>query len=334
MNKLLALLALFLLPSLALASPEALLAAGRLILGGHTESPPPLAPDDPAWDRAPEARLVLYPQQGIAPGFDTASMLPVGAKILVGAGQLAVWLTWRDAGEDRVDRRATHRFADAAAVQFPVDPVAGLPYVGMGEPHQPVTLWFWRAGGKAERLAARGFGTLETAPGPLPEVQARRTQAGWRLVLRGPLPRLADPLLLALAIWDGVEDGRNGRKHLSHWIAVRLPSLAPDAALYQRLAEEARIAGDAERGRRLAAERGCAGCHKLPGSGTNALAPGLLQAGGIHWPGYLRRAVAEPSGFIVPGERYAAAEGLSIMPKETWAPDALEDLVAYLMTLR
>jgi len=333
MNKLILLL-LFVLPPFALASPEALQAAGRLLQGVHTEEAPPLSPDDPAWARAPEARLKLYPQHSIAPGMEATSTLPVEVRILANAGQLAIRLTWRDASEDRVDAHATHRFADAAAVQFPVDTAAGLPYIGMGGPHQPVSLWFWRAGGKSERLAANGFGTLAPAPGPVPEVQALRTAEGWRLVLRGPLPGAADPLVLALAVWDGAEQGRDGRKHLSPWYAVRLPGLTPDMALYRRLAEEDRTTGNAERGRQLVAAHGCAGCHELPGSGANALAPSLLLAGGIHWPGYLRRSVADPSGFIVPGERYRLSEGVSLMPKETWVPESLEDLVAYLMTLR
>jgi DMSO reductase family type II enzyme heme b subunit len=265
--------------------------------------------------------------------------LPVEVKVLAGAGQLALRLAWPDASEDPVDARATHRFADAAAVQFPADAASGLPYIGMGEPRRPVNLWFWRAGGKSERLAANGFGTLAPAPDTssktqAPEAQAQRGKEGWQLVLRGPLPSPAAPLVLALALWDGAEEGRDGRKHLSPWFAVRLPGLTPDPALYRLLAEEARVSGKPERGRQLAAGHGCAGCHALSGDSASTLAPGLLQAGSIHWPSYLRRSVTDPSGFIVPGARHMAGEGVSLMPKETWTPEALEDLVAYLMTLQ
>ncbi|MDP2030159.1 MAG: ethylbenzene dehydrogenase-related protein [Thiobacillus sp.] len=314
-------------------------AAGRLIQGGRTEAAPPLSPDDPAWARAPAARLTLTPQRSIAPGMGNVAALPVEVKVLTGAGQLALRLAWRDASEDRVDRKATHRFADAAAVQFPADAAAGLPYIGMGEPRRPVNLWFWRAGGTSERLAANGFGTLAPAPDTssktqAPETQAQRGKDGWQLVLRGPLPSPADPLVLALAVWDGAEEGRDGRKRLSPWFVVRLPGLKPDPAQYRLLKEEARVSGKPERGRQLVAGHGCAGCHTLSPDSAATLAPSLLQAGNIHWPGYLRRSVTDPSGFIVPGAGHTAGAGVSLMPKETWSPEALEDLVAYLMTLQ
>jgi DMSO reductase family type II enzyme heme b subunit len=330
---------LLFLPTLAQASPGALQAAGRLISGGHTEAAPPLSPDDSAWAHAPEARLALAPQRNIAPGMGNASALPVEVKVLAGAGQLALRLAWPDASEDWVDARATHRFADAAAVQFPVDVAAGLPYIGMGEPRHPVNLWFWRAGGNPERLAANGFGTLAPAPDTssktqAPETQVLRGKDGWQLVLRGPLPSPEDPLVVALAVWDGAEEGRDGRKYLSPWFAVRLPGLNPDPDRYRSLTEEARVSGKSERGRQLAQEHGCAACHALSPDSASALAPALFQAGSVHWPGYLRRSLTDPSAFIVPGARHTAGEGISLMPKETWTPESLEDLVAYLMTLQ
>ena len=56
------------------------------------------------------------------------------------------------------------------------------------------------------------------------------------------------------------------------------------------------------------------------------LGPSLAQAGGIHWPGYLRRAILEPAAFRVPG--YATA-----MPALPLQANEVEDLVAYLMSL-
>ncbi|MBU1664172.1 MAG: cytochrome c, partial [Gammaproteobacteria bacterium] len=73
---------------------------------------------------------------------------------------------------------------------------------------------------------------------------------------------------------------------------------------------------------RLYAEHGCAACH-TPGAG---LGPDLTHVGGIHWPGYLRRALHEPAAFLVPG--YAA-----IMPAPPLRPEEMEDLVAYLLSL-
>ncbi|HRH82562.1 MAG TPA: cytochrome c, partial [Thiobacillaceae bacterium] len=102
-----------------------------------------------------------------------------------------------------------------------------------------------------------------------------------------------------------------GKKHLSAW-----QPLAADAP-------EESSKGDPARGARLYTEHACAGCH-APGVWVG---PGLSHAGGIHRPGYLRRALREPAAHVVPG--YAA-----IMPALPLDPQALEDLVAYLATLK
>lgn len=276
---------------------------------------PPLDPADPAWAQAPAAHVLLYPQ-ATAPDGPGGAPLPLEARVLRGGGQLAVRLAWADATENLANPRATDRFADAVAVEF-APPGKTLPYVGMGEPKKPVTLWLWRAGGNAERLAARGFGSLARQVGPLPDARARRSAEGWEIVLRGR-PDGA-PAALAFAAWDGADNGRAGRKYLSTWQA-----LAPSGgALPAALREEARLGGDAARGARLFSERGCVGCH----APSVHVGPDLAYAGGIHWPGYLRRAVREPGAFLVPG--YPA-----IMPALDLRPEEVEDLVAHLMSLR
>ena len=287
----------------------------RSIQIDQTSGTPPLDPGDPAWTRAPVATVRLYPQ-ATAPGGPGGSALMLEARILRGGGWLAVRLAWPDAGEDVADARTTHRFADAAAVQFAP---AGdtLPYVGMGEPGRPVQVWFWRAGQPAERLSAQGFGSLARQAGAPPEAQAQRSATGWTVVLRGKTdaPAVA---AVAFAAWDGAEDGRAGRKRLSAWQALAGPGGTIPAALR----EEARLSGDPARGERLYTERGCIACH-APSAG---LGPNLAQSGGIHWPGYLRRAIREPAAFSVPG--YA-----SIMPTLPLQRLEIEDLAAYLMTL-
>jgi len=268
---------------------------------------PPLDPADPAWGQAPALAVTLYPQSTV-PGGPTGGPLPLEARRLAGDGLWAVRLAWPDATEDRMDARATHRFADAVAVQF-APPGLPLPYVGMGEPERAVRLWFWRAGGPVERLSARGFGSLAREAGPAPEARAQRTATGWTVVLRGA----AEPAAaVAFAAWDGAGNGRAGKKRLSAWQA-----LTADAAA------EASHGGDAARGARLYAEHGCAGCH-APGVWTG---PDLSHAGGVHAPAYLRRAIREPAAFLVPG--YPA-----IMPAPELTPVEVENLVAYLMTLR
>ncbi|MDO9224863.1 MAG: c-type cytochrome [Pseudomonadota bacterium] len=287
---------------------------------GESAGPPPLDPLDAAWTGAPAAAVPLYPQATAPGGLSRAypkghkSPLLQEARVLRGGGKLALRLAWPDATADLADPRATDRFADAAAVQFaPVD--ATLPYVGMGEPGRPVRVWLWRAGRPAESLTAQGFGSLARQPNEAVEAQARRTATGWAVVLRGK--ESADrPAAVAFATWDGAEEGRAGRKRLSAWRA--LAGMEPDG----KLLEEARVGGDPARGASLYAEHGCAACHTA-GVG---LGPNLTHAGGIHWPGYLRRALLEPTAFVVPG--YAA-----IMPAPPLRPEETDDLVAYLLTL-
>ncbi|OZA30708.1 MAG: hypothetical protein B7X93_02255 [Hydrogenophilales bacterium 17-61-9] len=307
---LLGLLLLLTVPAWAASASE------RTLRIADTRIAPPLDPDDAAWARAPAAALRLYPQTTV-PGGPGGEAVMLEARVLRGGGLLAVRLAWADADADSSDKHATHRFADAAAVQFAP---AGktLPYVGMGEPGRPVQVWFWRAGQPAERLSAQGFGSLTRQPGARLAAQARRTATGWTLVLRGK-PEMRAPAAVAFAAWDGAEDGRAGRKRLSAWQALS----GPDGVLPAALREEARLGGDPARGERLYAAHGCAACH-APEAG---LGPDLAHAGGIHWPGHLRRAVREPAAFRVPG--YAA-----IMPVPSLRPEQLDDLVAYLIGLR
>lgn len=334
-------LASLLLPLLtagnALAAPselDLLQQAGRVMEASATADMPPLSPGDPAWGAAPAMLLRIYPQRSTAPGFEEAAPATLKVQALTGKGQLALRLAWADKNEDRLDPKSTDRFADAAAVQFPARPGRQLPYIGMGEPNNPVSLWFWRAGTPPELAEARGFGTLTARPGAGPEVDAVHGAGEWTVVLRAPLAAGAgNPLPLAFALWDGTAQGRDGRKWLSSWQLLRLPGLRDDRARLRAFAAEALTTGNAMRGEKLAAERGCSACHRLPDGPASDTGPALLSAGGIHWPGYLRRAILQPSSFIVPGKGYSS-NGISLMPGQNLSRTEVEDLTAYLSTLK
>lgn len=298
------------------------------------------------WETIPATGLILYPQRSVEPGLDEATTGPIEARLQawIDGERLLLRVEWPDASEDRYRRDATARFADALAVQFDPADKPRLPYIGMGEPQRPVKLWFWRADQEAEALEARGFGRLEPDPGAeAPTViDARRHASGWTVILAGPLPSTSNPLPVSLAIWDGAEAGRDGRKRLSAWHLLRTPASEPDKRRLEALAEAAaQTGGDPERGQRLVQEHGCTGCHALPpgqsGSGSEvppSLGPDLSYAGGIHWPGYLRRAIDDPSAFIVPGEAYHRrnhdGERRSLMPEPELSRQELADMVAFL----
>lgn len=342
MNRLVVLLVAWWLasgPASAADPAAALMAAGRMSTATGINSAPPLDPDDFAWQAASPVTLAAYPQQAIAPGLDPAALKQVELRALVGKGRLAIRLTWAETSEDvrRTDR--TDAFADAAAVQFaPLGADGVLPYVGMGEAKRPVSLWFWRAGDLPQGLTAWGFGTLAPARGKPPQASARWRDGAWSLVLAGPLPVKVGPLPVAVALWDGAEQGRDGRKRLTAWHVLRLPGIKEERRTLAALARQARAPGDPARGKALAAEHGCVGCHRLPDGEAVDTGPDLLFVGGVHWPGYVRRSLADPSAFIVPLARYAEpGEGgrpRSLMPAPELDARALDDLTAYLASLR
>lgn len=285
------------------------------------------------WSRADGVDLRLYPQQALSPGLDAPATIRARLRGVSDGKRLALRLEWPDALADAYSTTHTDRFADALAVQFAGNDGDTLPYIGMGEPERPVRLWFWRAGRGAEALSARGFGALETDPEATPPaVDSHRTAAGWVVTLSGPLPADGNPLALSIALWDGAEAGRDGRKRLSPWRLLRLPDAPLDPARISALVSENHSDGDPQRGRRLAGERGCIACHQLPGhpAPAAALGPDLTLAGAIHWPGYLRRAIADPSAFVLPKPEYGAA-GASLMPPLELTPQELADLTAYLV---
>jgi nitric oxide reductase subunit C len=95
----------------------------------------------------------------------------------------------------------------------------------------------------------------------------------------------------------------------------------------------------------------CAGCHSVE-PGVMLVGPSLSEVvktaaerlgdpqyrGTAHTAAeYLEESILKPSAFIVPGGVYASPQQVSFMPDtydKTLKPEALQDLVAYLMTLQ
>lgn len=98
---------------------------------------------------------------------------------------------------------------------------------------------------------------------------------------------------------------------------------------------------------------GCAGCHALtpeltlvgsslygiPRTAAERIRDPAYEGSATTPEGYVKESIVEPSAYIVPdpANRYATAEGVSIMPDtlaEQLTPQQVDDLVAYLMTLQ
>jgi complex iron-sulfur molybdoenzyme family reductase subunit gamma len=310
---------------------------------------PPLDPLDAAWAKLAPSPVALYPQVSVAPATQPSGALTVSVRAFYSRKALALHLEWPDPRP--AQGRGVGKFADGAAVQWPVHYGSGkaLPYVGMGHAGVPVALWFWRADGSVETLAAEGFGTLTAQPTDGVEAKGIWKDGIWRVVFTRPLRAVAadhrlvlEPAAqglvpVAFAIWNGEAQERDGLKRLSAWQALRFEQAKVDEAYAKQLAEVA-IAGDIESGKRLMADKGCAGCHAFPGNpGRPSVGPDLTYTGGIHSAQYLRESLSEPSRVVVPGKRYASVQDgkplASLMPPFVGTEQELQDIVAYLKTL-
>jgi complex iron-sulfur molybdoenzyme family reductase subunit gamma len=313
----------------------------------RTSGEPPLDPNSPAWLKLPSAAIVLYPQVGVSPA---TGEKPVVARLraLYSMKTLALHVEWPDAAAAR--EIGIGRFADGVALQWPVSygPGRALPYVGMGHVEAPVTLWFWRADGGFETLAAEGFGTLTRQVPDGAQARGEWKSGTWRVVFKRALATAGEQRVhvdpgrrglvpVAVAVWNGEAAERNGLKRLSAWQWLRFENGRIDAA-YAKEVSEAAVAGDAARGKRLMSEKGCAGCHSYPDNPAQPrIGPELTYAGGIHSVSYLADSLAEPSKVIVPGKGYFAVQDgkkISLMPPFTGSDRERQDILAYLNSLR
>ena len=128
---------------------------------------------------------------------------------------------YADAGEPEVYKRqseAIDQFRDAACLMVPQDTSSGSnPSLVMGDLGHPVSLYYWRNGeGFVMGTAAgRGSTTMSTTAFP---GNASHHAGQWRVVFSIPMKSAAMPM--AIAIWDGSRDHRDGLKYYSLWYEV------------------------------------------------------------------------------------------------------------------
>lgn len=188
------------------------------------------SPQAAIWRKAPATEVTL---QTAFPGHvsivGTAVTERLTAQAVHAGGQLYVRLAWSDrTANTAIDD--TNKFADGAAVQFPVNGLATtLPF--MGDVEHPVNVWHWRADGRTQNLVAKGFGTATLVPYPGLKGTAVRTDGGWAVVLARPLRVKADEgasltgrgtMPIAFAAWDGENQERDGLKAVTmEWWQLR-----------------------------------------------------------------------------------------------------------------
>lgn len=341
--------ALALLSACAPPDLTALDAGGGVIVAKQVSGELPLDPEDVRWQETASRTLDLYPQQSVSPASPEADVRRVEVRALHNGKALALRLEWRD--ESASETRDVGRFADAAALQWPLHygPGQGLPYIGMGQDAQPAAVWFWRADGGTESLAAAGFGTLTAQTPDGMTAQGMWKDGVWRVVFTRAFaagdedsvafaPDAQGLAPLALAVWNGEDGERNGLKRLSAWRVLYLEKGKVDPAYVQQLADAAVASGNPDSGRRLMTEKGCIACHAFPDNPAQpTIGPGLRYAGGIHRADYLLESILEPSKVVVPGKGFFSLQDgqrVSLMPPFQGSEQERQDLVAYLKTLR
>lgn len=196
-------------------------------------SPPLLDPSAPGWARCRPEVVSLAPAPvalvaGVSPYVAASSGHGRVPRLEVRAAHdgSTVWLrlSWPDATRD--DRLADiDRFADAAAVMFPLTPAAD-PF-RMGSPEDPVNAWLWRADAAVPfDVIAEGYATSRRRPATQSGLEARAHHdgRGWALVFRRPLAAPGAgfaalspgaPAQVAFAVWDGSHRDRSAQKAVS-----------------------------------------------------------------------------------------------------------------------
>jgi complex iron-sulfur molybdoenzyme family reductase subunit gamma len=309
---------------------------------------PTLDPMSNNWLKQPAVAVAVYPQVSVPPAAAPTGATTIKVRALYSAKTIALHLEWAD--DKPAKDRGVGRFADGAAVQWPVyyGSSAEQPYIGMGHRDAPVALWFWRGDGSVETLAAEGFSTLSAQAPDGVKAKGVWKDGRWRVVFMRALlvpgehrvsmaPAKLGLVPVAFAVWSGDAAERNGLKRLSAWQVLRFEKGKVDAAYANQLAEIA-VTGDAERGKRLMSEKGCAGCHSFPDNPAQPhVGPDLTYVGGIHSTAYLLESLLETSSVVVPGKGYFTEQGgrrVSIMPPLEASDAELHDIMAFLKTLR
>ena len=117
---------------------------------------PSLDLSDPIWTKAPVAMVPLRPLWARNNWVDS-----IKVQIVVGPKTAAFRFEWPDVRKDEETIRPQD-FRDAVAIQYVPDAVSadyvGIPFIGMGDKENAVTIWHWKADWEAD--VTGGFGDV------------------------------------------------------------------------------------------------------------------------------------------------------------------------------
>jgi len=192
-----------------------------------------LDPAAAAWRSVTPATISLQRTPMLFPTDQPAALeIPsVELRMVRGGGKMLARLEWADPSREtatfaKAERawqgdhlvkqsEATDRFSDACAIMTPAGSAGEIfPSLQMGDPDHPVRIYFWDSSRGAAVMEATGRQTTHRTGQSFP-VKSNWSAAKWAVVLE--LPDLPPGSPVAVAIWNGKQQDRDGRKYFSIW---------------------------------------------------------------------------------------------------------------------
>lgn len=169
------------------------------------------------WKTAPAAVVTLHRTPPLYATDKPASLeiATVEVKLVREGGKSIARMEWRDASAEKA-AGAPDGFADGVALMVPAKPVEGdlNPSLQMGDAGHPVIIYYYDAGRGAAVMEAAGRGTTRRTKEKFP---AQAVYASGKWVVTMELPELAPGMPYSIAIWNGRQQDRDGRKYFSIW---------------------------------------------------------------------------------------------------------------------
>ena len=193
----------------------------------------PLEPSAAEWKSAATMSLSLQRTPPLYPTDAPAAIeVPSVQAQFIHGGENFVRLEWADKTHDttvlpKAERAwqgdhlvtqspATDRFSDACAVMIPAKPVGGdlNPSLQMGDADHPVRIFVWDSTRGAVIMEATGRETTKRTGQAFP-AQGQYANGKWAVTLQVPDLKPGTPF--AVAIWNGSQQDRDGRKYFTIW---------------------------------------------------------------------------------------------------------------------
>ncbi len=209
-------------------------AGERILTAGRASSAAALEPDSVDWKSAPAVTFALQ-RTPLLYTTDVPTALEIDSvqvQLLREDGASFLRLEWADktresyslqparqkrAPDQLVEQTpATNRFSDAVAVMVPKNiPSDGIfPSLQMGDASHPVRLYYVDVTRGAAVMEASGRSTTRRIGQSFPAKSAYR-DGHWTVTMQ--IPELASGMPLAVAVWNGEQQDRDGRKGFSVW---------------------------------------------------------------------------------------------------------------------